>query len=193
MSPDTPLPPTLTTHVALSFAAIARGLFGLIWQGCQRHVAFFPIFIPICSFITKRIHRFERALTTPPRPRKPCPSRAGRAPDGRIRVALPRSHAWFIKMLGNRANAYAHYLEQLLAEPGVPELIAANPSAARILRPLCHLLGIKPPCIQRAPAPRRPRKPKTPRPPKPPKPAPFPNAHLRHPSSKWPKGVLLKF
>jgi hypothetical protein len=53
------------------------------------------------------------------------------------------------------AAGYASQLNHLLAEPEAAALLAASPQAARILRPLCHLLGIRPASVP--PLPRRER------------------------------------
>ncbi|MHB1302256.1 MAG: hypothetical protein ACYCZB_02110, partial [Acidiphilium sp.] len=44
-------------------------------------------------------------------------------------------------------------LRLVLAEPEMETLIAADPRVGRILRPLCHLLGFKPPPSLRLPKP----------------------------------------
>jgi hypothetical protein len=48
--------------------------------------------------------------------------------------------------MGHHVAVYRNLLEQLLAEPAMAELLAASPGAARIIRPLCHMLGLPPPC-----------------------------------------------
>ncbi len=63
----------------------------------------------------------------------------------------------------------------------MPEFLAAAPQAGRILRPLCHMLGIALPAILQLPAPPPRRKPvKPPRP----KPAPLPPLLPLHPQRR---------
>ncbi|OYV50611.1 MAG: hypothetical protein B7Z78_10710, partial [Rhodospirillales bacterium 20-60-12] len=62
-------------------------------------------------------------------------------------------------------NAAIQQLSHLLAQPQVTDQIETNPALGRILRPLCHMLGIHPPpCLQRSrrEAPKKPAR--TPRP-----------------------------
>ncbi len=49
----------------------------------------------------------------------------------------------------------ASQLQHLLAEPEMAALIAAAPQMGRILRPLCRMLGVRPPPGLRAPPPAR--------------------------------------
>ena len=73
----------------------------------------------------------HRSATNPPKP--PTPN-------------LPTSRNWLVALLGYHAAGFAHHLDTLLhTHPDVPEFLAACPQAARILRPLCHMLGIDPP------------------------------------------------
>ena len=84
---------------------------------------------------------------------------------------LSRRFAWVIGYIGYRAAGCASQLNHLLQQPGVAEIIAASPGAARTMRPLCRILGIDlPPALRRAKLPPRPPTPprQKPRPPAPP-------------------------
>ena len=112
---------------------------------------------------------------------------ASRAPDlrpagqrgGSPAPYLPCRPAWLVATLGYHVAGYGSQLQHLLHDPATLEtLAAAHPAdraaVARILRPLCRLLGLNlPPILQAAP---RPPAPKRTRPAKParPKPAPLP-------------------
>ena len=89
---------------------------------------------------------------------------------------LSRRSTWVIAPVGHHAAGYASQFQFLLNDPATLATLAAAPpaaqkSASRILRPLCHILGVTlPPILQRqAPAakPRLPRpvRPRTPPPP----------------------------
>jgi len=85
------------------------------------------------------------------------PSRAGRASTPRPRPYFPTGRAW---LAGNRHEVcgFASQLNHFLARPDLADFLAAAPQAGRILRPLCHMLGLDPPEKLRLPQrPRRPR------------------------------------
>ena len=112
-------------------------------------------------------------LLRPPRPQPPRsrdpdlspPERPAEKPE----LRLPRKFGWLVHGLTPFAESYrceaagcrAGVLS-LLEDPQMLALIQTAPQAGRILRPLCHMLGIKPPPILKLPPrPGRPRKPKT--------------------------------
>jgi hypothetical protein len=165
--PPTPLPAALA---ALNdrLAAILMALRPLIAQHFLRH-PWVPVAItaPLWNRLGRYAGRFSRLLAAfaagrvrAPRARPtPAPDRpaadkpAGRAP----RLRLPRAHGWMLHALGHHAALHRAQLEALLAEPAMADLLAAAPAAGRILRPLCHMLGLPPPCD---PPPRPPRAPR---------------------------------
>src|SRR5271165_5592572 len=83
-----------------------------------------------------------------------------------VRVAKPRPAGlvswgvnWFRKVFPDTATPMAGYVNQIVeAEPEVKALVAATPEAGRILRPMCHAVGLKVPAYLRLP--RRPRGPR---------------------------------
>ena len=84
----------------------------------------------------------------------------------------PNNFGWLAFMFpGSDISAKRSHLLILLDEPETQSLITSHPLLARSLRPLCHMLGIKPPaCLKLPPRPRTKRAPSpTPPPPKPPK------------------------
>ena len=54
------------------------------------------------------------------------------------------------------------WLSNFLHRDDMPAFLAAVPRAGRLLRPLCHMLGVAPPEFLKLPS--RPRKPRTPKP-----------------------------
>ena len=74
------------------------------------------------------------------------------------RLRLPRKKMWLRALLGWRAGGCATQIEHLLNQPETAALIANSPQAQRLLRPLCHMLGITPASIPKLPP--RPRKPR---------------------------------
>ena len=57
---------------------------------------------------------------------------------------LPRRFAWLIPLMPHEAATYALQLSAVLAEPEMVTLMRDVPQARRILRPLCHMLGLAP-------------------------------------------------
>jgi hypothetical protein len=119
----------------------------------------------LVSRLHNRIARARRRLVTLlallaagrlPRLSAPRPNRQG----GSAALPVPRRRAWLIATFGYRIAGYASQLEHLLRDPQTLATLAAAPptaleSAARTLRPLCHLLGVAlPPILQ--PPPRAP-------------------------------------
>ena len=109
----------------------------------------------------------------PYRPRPETPPAAADAPApkavpaGREKLRLPTGFGWLLRRarVGFGRTQMAH----LLAQPDMQALIAAVPPVAHHLRPVCRMLGVKPP-----PGLFPPRRPS--RRPKPAKPAPDPAA-----------------
>ncbi len=108
------------------------------------------------SRLRRTAERFARlaakvqAGTLPPprrRLRSPRPARPQK-------LRLPRGVAWLLRRLPQAASA-ASQLQHLLADPAMADLLAAAPQAGRLLRPLCQMLGIRPPPARAAPVRRR--------------------------------------
>jgi hypothetical protein len=58
------------------------------------------------------------------------------------RPLLPRNRAWLLRLVPEAASG-ASQLRYFLADPEVASLLAAAPKLQAILRPLCHMLGIR--------------------------------------------------
>lgn len=98
--------------------------------------------------------RLETLATRPQAPARRRPGRPGRSgPPHR----LPRAHGWLRRAFPATASL-APQLRALLDAPDMQAFIAATPAAGRILRPLCHTIGIAPPpALALPPKPRPPR------------------------------------
>ena len=133
------------------------------------------------SYIGRTSTRLARLFArykaaTPSKPRPPCPGRTTRSPAA---PRLPTRKSWIVGMVGYTAAGHASQLNHLLARPDFAAFLAATPQAGRLLRPLCHILGIPtPPAIAR---PKPARKPRTP--PAPPPPQAEPPRHGKYPIS----------
>jgi hypothetical protein len=72
-------------------------------------------------------------------------------------VRLPTKFGWFLQLVPEAA-AYAGPVQEFLGDPRLPALLAEGPRAARILRPLCRMLGLPlPPELAPPPRPKRPK------------------------------------
>ncbi len=103
-------------------------------------------------------------------PRRYSPRRKPAARKPRRPAALPRNFGWLLRMVPE-AVGFRSQLDHLLREPEMAALLAAAPAPmARVLRPLCWALLLKPPPVLA-----RPRRPPPPDP-EPPALAPAPSA-----------------
>ena len=173
--PTQPAPGTIEAPAPLTGPEIAHevaraitGLCAVIAAAFDRH----PIFVYIVNDLWNRLNRakqrFTRAMDHLAAGRKPRPRRPGTAAGavgGMPPAKLPTAHGWLLNAIPYKAAAYQYQLELLFARPGVEDLIKSSPEAQRILRPICHMLGMKPAFLARPRIPRakkpRPRRGKT--------------------------------
>jgi hypothetical protein len=177
--------------LACRFGLIVAGLAALVAHRFLRDPRLSSLIVPLWTRLTRTARRFERLMARlaanrlpkprPPRPHRP-PSKAAGTPQ------LPSGHGWLIRALPNEAAAYASQLEFLLAEPGVADLLAACPTAGRLLRPLGRMLGLTALAPKRN-RPKRSTQAASPRaaPPRAPLWPTHPDPSYR-PSAQWPRG-----
>ena len=149
-----------------------------------------------CAALIGRIERMNARLavlaakfaagTLPPPSAEPTPhatkptTTRQTAPTDR----LPTRFAWLLSWIQVTVHPRT-IIENLLEDPDLHALIAAAPQTGRILRPLCHMLGIPRPEILATPQrPRKPRQSPRPRiepqaPPATPEPPPMPAWHTQ--------------
>jgi hypothetical protein len=131
--------------------------------------------IPYLQRTMRRLARLIGAVAAghPPRvrPRRPRPASGRRT--GSPPVALPRTYGWLLRDLRHEAAVWRNQLEALLETDDARSLLAAAPRAARLLRPLCRMLALKPALLY------------PPKPPPPPEPEPGPG-----PAAPPPRPVL---
>jgi hypothetical protein len=165
------------------FAAIVADLVRIIAQAFLRTPRA-GLILPVCLYLTRTAHRFTRlnahvAAGRPPRRR---PSRPHATQRPARPAPFPRGHAWLLPALGDLRHhgaAHRNRIEALLATPEAAALLQAAPSAGRLLRPLCHMLALRPAVLYPAKPP-RPEPEKSAPPPAPP-PAP-----IAAPAAPWP-------
>jgi hypothetical protein len=146
----------------------------IIIQGRELGLAS-TLMLMIWQRITRLSHRFTRILARGParptsRPNRRAPATQPVKPPADYR--LPAGFAWLRKTIPGpiSGTAFARAeLEHLLTDPAMTALLESNPALGRILRPLCHALGIKrPPSLALPPPTPSPKRPKPPKPPEPP-------------------------
>ncbi len=161
---------TVPLAPADSFALIIESLCKVIGRRGDWRLG--PACLPgqLLVHIWNRLHgiarRFRERITrnaanpipAPPRLRKQRPGRP-RKPD-----PLPRHYAWLLRLIQETAfggSQFCHFL----TDPEVATLLAQDPQLRRILRPLCHILGVR---RDQVPSLYPPIPPKQPQPPAPP-------------------------
>ena len=176
--------------IATLFSAILAGLRAAVANSsalrslnpahAERVRARTALLVLVWGRIGRMANRFEnlfarwRAGTLP----KPRPSRAGQPTSPRETARIPTGRAWLVHVVGFEAAGRASQLQHLLARPDMAEFLHAAPQAGRILRPLCHMLGITPPLAAPPLEPTQPRK-------RTPQPVP-PTRHSRAPADTTP-------
>ena len=133
--------PDLALDLARRVGLILAALVALVSRRLLREPRLALLIVPLCTRLRRAAGRFERLMArlaagTPPRPHHQS------GPGGPHQTVLPTGRGWLIRVLGYEAANYASQLQALLAEPAAVELLAAAPTAGRILRPLSRLLAI---------------------------------------------------
>jgi len=174
--PPAPIPDALAPHPA---AILIRRIDAILLPFLTL-IGFFgtrlgPLATPLWTRIARTRQRLVRALlhiAAGTSPRRHAPRTQSDSAESPV-AASPREHApnlrrrhgWLAAALDHNARGLASQLSHLLAEPGVADLLASSPGAARTLRPLCRMLGATLPApLALPPPPPRPRRPRPPRP-----------------------------
>jgi hypothetical protein len=148
---------TPATVLADAFFAIIEALWNSIAAEARERALYTPLTVAIAARLQRLADRFASLVARlnagklrvpdPARPALPRPAAAAPrtrwAPDADSR--LPGAFAWMCRLFPESAVWPATALGLLLEQPEVADLVAAAPQAVRILRPLCHMLGIRPP------------------------------------------------
>ena len=158
-APSTPDLQALAPDVARRFTLIIAALAALIARVFLHNPRLLPLFIPLCNRLNRAARRFSTLMARIAANQHPK-RRPGRVRPGsrKPRPPIPTSYAWLIRAIPYEAAGLGAQLAHLLAEPGVAELLAAAPSAQRLLNPIRHALALSPkppwPKRKRAPAPK---------------------------------------
>ena len=139
-----------------AFAAQQNRAQNLVWLGATAYSPIIPPNTPArlpdetWSLLYTRLNRMAARFTalfhrwrtgTLPAPR---PTQTGRPYTPRPILRLPTKRGWVNHRIPASA-ACTGQLEALLQDPELPEFLAQAPQAGRLLRPLCHALGLPEP------------------------------------------------
>ena len=137
--PDAPV-------LAARFGLIMGGLMALIAKSFLRRPKLMGLTVVLWNWLSRKRQRFARMLGQPVRAAAAARGAPGNRPAAPARVpggVLPRGRGWLVKELGWEAVAYTSQLTALLDEPAMQAALAAMPGLARVLRPLCRMLGVE--------------------------------------------------
>jgi len=186
-NPYTPYPPInrhgrAPTNLAGRVACILENVRGAIGAHAAAVRSTAPLLLITWNYLSHAAKRLEaltrrvaagtatirpraRRTKDPAEPAKPRPTPK--------HPPLPRRFGWLVRLSPN-VGGLGSSLRNLLTTDEIATLLADAPQAARILRPLCNMLGIaKAPDLPAAlfpEHPKRPPKPRAPRPPREPRP-----------------------
>ena len=143
MNTSSPSPfslPETAPELARRFCMILAGLAGLVARRFLRMPHLMRFTLLLWSRLSRAVPRFMRALGRTAKPR------GKRAPTGRGERArvpgLPSGRGWLVRELGWEAAGFTSQMEALLSEPGTQATLLDSPGLARILRPICRMLGV---------------------------------------------------
>jgi hypothetical protein len=125
---------------------VARPLLILLWSRLNRTVLRFASLAARAAAGRLAAPRSRPARPAPVSPPSPSPLSSPRPPAV--------GFVWLVRLVPGTA-AYGSQLQYLLATPEMAALLATAPQAARILRPLCRMLGVPSATILPPPAAKR--------------------------------------
>ncbi len=177
------MPPPPNPAPAERFAQLIDALCRAVAAHGARHRLAGPILLLLWSRLRRMAARVARLaarlrLGTLPPARRPASPRPGGPPPRR----LPQGFAWVVRLVPEAASS-ASQLRHLLADPQMAALVEAAPSMGRLLRPLCRMLGVRPPPGLKPP-PRPAASSRAARPPDRPPSAPRPKPHVPWPGRR---------
>jgi len=155
-------------------AWLLKFYFNRICHEAFRDPAADPLFGPGWRRMYRLIQRLTRlalkwqrgTLPTPRAPRAPRARATARPERATARDLLPRGNCkWMRDQFPRMMPPFAGAILRLCQDELVMALVAAAPQSGRILRPMCRMIGLKPPTyLQLPPRPRRPRHKAAPKP-----------------------------
>lgn len=169
----------LTPHQRAAAPALAQSvrtilltLATIIARAFLRDPVHVALILPLWRRFHRLANRFDRLMarialgTEPAQNRRAARPRALAATPAPAVPAYPRRYAWLLAALRHEAGTHTQRLQTLLSNPEIAAIVAATPRAASLLRPLCHMLGVRHPALRRAPRSTPPRPTSAPRTPR---------------------------
>ncbi len=140
------MPPPAAPTLPDRFARVIDGLCRAVAARGPGMGLAVPLMLLLWARLRRTALRFARLAEKVRTGTLPPPRRRLRSPRPvePTRLRLPRGFGWLERRLPQAASA-ASQLQHLLADPAMAELLAAAPQAGRLLRPLCQMLGVRPP------------------------------------------------
>jgi hypothetical protein len=135
--------PDAAPELVRRFSFIMAALMVVVAKRFVRAPALVALNVPLWSWLSRTVQRLVRSVGRPAVVRA-ARARQDSAPRARG-VRLPSRRGWLLHTLGWEVAVYGSQLETLLAEPDMRALLAARPGIARLLRPLCRMLGVAAP------------------------------------------------
>jgi hypothetical protein len=99
---------------------------------------------PVTLWFMGIVKRFAALATHVRNGRLPRKRPARKSHSGPRPATRPRTFGWLLAEGRHDAAYWRRQLESLLAEPEFGAFLAAAPSAGRLVRPLCHVLALRP-------------------------------------------------
>jgi hypothetical protein len=173
---------TLVADLPLAerFAYFAEGLKKVLWAAGPKGLIAAPAWMLVFNRLNRMrvrfaalVARFLAGTLPAPRAARARPAAAARSEAPPPPPSVPRRFGWLmwrkpdVPPLREAVAGWRFHLEMMLEDAELKALLAAAPQAGRILRPLCHMLGIRPTAELRLPRRVRVRKKKEPLPPHP--------------------------
>jgi hypothetical protein len=139
------------------FATVMADMRAMVAHHFRRH----PHLIPIVALFWNRLgrvtRRFERLMALLAAGHLPQPRpQPGRTAPTRPKPPIPTAKGWLVRIMLHDGGACGSRIQHLMSQPGFSELLAICPAVGRVLRPLCHMLGLPNPTPRPRPA-RKPR------------------------------------
>ncbi|MDE8347255.1 MAG: hypothetical protein POH28_13955 [Acidocella sp.] len=144
-------------HLTQRLNTIVADFRAALYRHGHLHRAAMPLVALLLQYLTRAIARFAKTHQRGPIPPRPTPTQSDTTPakprPARTRKPnpFPTTFGWVLALLpptpisGALAGGARAGLIALLATPELIEALNTNPSLGRILRPLCHIFGVKRP------------------------------------------------
>ncbi len=144
--------PSLPARFAVAIGSLSRGLAVSLrqdWRHAALALAAWTRLRRLLARFSALVAALEAGRLAAPRAR---PGESRRARPEAPAVRLPGGAGWLLRLAPEPDTRLGRaQVESLLGDPDLQALLLRAPQAGRILRPLCHMLGIEAPAALRRP------------------------------------------